>query len=153
MVHDGLNDRSPVKPFLADLLADRTTATPGEPRDMDGAPNFVEGDDSVTEPEAMLFRDDLTVPIGRLPALIETLRKLVALAPSVCKLTVDINGTQQFGTAFRIGDRALRRIGSLVLDTPPTKCPRRRSRRSSGSTMMAAAVCCPPRWCNAIRTV
>src|ERR1700752_2056761 len=32
-VHDRLNDRSPVKPFLSDLLADRPTATPGEPRD------------------------------------------------------------------------------------------------------------------------
>jgi hypothetical protein len=105
--HDGLNDRSPVKPFLADLLADRAAATSGEPRDSEGAPSFVASDDSITEPEAMLFRDDLTLPIGRLPALIVTLQHLVTLAPSVCKLTVDIGGIQQFGTGFRVGENTL----------------------------------------------
>jgi hypothetical protein len=105
-VHDRLPG-GPFKPFLSDLLANRPVATSGEPRDSEGAPAFVADDDSVTEPEAMLFRDDLTVPVGRLPALIATLQHLVELAPSVCKLTVDINGTEQFGTAFRVGQQTL----------------------------------------------
>lgn len=106
-VHDTLNERSPYRPFLTDLLENRATATPGEPRDANGAPAFLSSDDTITEPEAMLFRDDLTLPVGQLPALITTLERLVTLAPAVCKLTVDISGTPQFGTGFRIGERTL----------------------------------------------
>ncbi len=102
-VHDLLKPGSPMRPFLADLLAGRPAATDGEPRDADGAPAFLSDSDDVTEPEALLYYDDLTIPIGRVPGLIATLQKLVALAPAVCRLVVDINGVGQKGTGFRIG--------------------------------------------------
>jgi Trypsin-like peptidase domain len=51
----------------------------------------------------MLFGDDLTLAAGRLPRLIGTLQRLVAVVPAVCKLTVEFaGGGTQFGTAFRI---------------------------------------------------
>jgi len=98
---------SPARPFLDDLLAGRTPAVEGEPRNPDGSAAFVRGDDTVSEPEALLFRDDLTIQIGRVPALIATLQRLYELAPSVCRLVVDIHGKGQNGSAFRIADDLL----------------------------------------------
>jgi S1-C subfamily serine protease len=89
--------------FLRALLADETPPVAAEPLSGRGAPQFVHNDDTITEPEALLFHDDLSLPIGRLPTLIATLGKLVELAPSVCKLTVRAGGTEQYGTGFRVG--------------------------------------------------
>lgn len=98
-----LSSNSPRRAFFDNLLANKPVLTEGEPRGADGSPAFLKDDDSVTEPEALLYRDDLTIPMGRVSALIETLQHLVALAPSVCRLVVDVNGKGQHGTGFRIG--------------------------------------------------
>ena len=102
-VRQRLSASSPYRPLLDDLLADRPVPASGEPRDLDGAPQFVHGAGGILEQEALLYRDDLTIQVGALPALIATLQRLTALAPSVCKLTVDVLDGEQFGTAFRIG--------------------------------------------------
>jgi V8-like Glu-specific endopeptidase len=99
---DLLSDRSPRRPFLDDLLANRRPLIEGEHRHADGTPVFVTGDDSITEPEALLYRDDLTIQIGRVPALISTLERLVELAPTVCRLVVDVHGQGMQGSGFRI---------------------------------------------------
>ena len=106
--HDRLLDDHPERAFLADVLAHRSPPTSAEPRGIDGAPQFLYADDTIGDPEALLFKDDLTLPVGRLPALITTLQLLVELAPAVCKLTVAFPDVSQYGTAFRIGaDRIL----------------------------------------------
>jgi hypothetical protein len=102
-VHDRLNAQNPKRRFLADLLADRPPPLDTEPRDSEGAPEFLHSTDDVTEPEALLFHDDLMIQIGRVPALVTTLNRLVSLAPAVCRLSVDFNGATGNGTAFRIG--------------------------------------------------
>lgn len=103
IVHDLLSPNSPCRPFLRDLLANEPVQTETEPLGLYGAPNFIINNDDVTEPEALLYYDDLTIQIGRVPGLIATLQRLVTLAPSVCKLVVDIHGSGQSGTGFRIG--------------------------------------------------
>jgi V8-like Glu-specific endopeptidase len=104
-VRDLLNAESPQRGFFDDLLADRATAIDAEPRNQDGTPIFIRDDDSVTEPEALLFRDDLTLETGRLPALIQTMQTLVTLAPAVCRIEAGFGprGTG-VGTGFRIDD-------------------------------------------------
>ncbi|MEU7532080.1 serine protease [Saccharothrix sp. NPDC042600] len=101
---DALAETSPAKPFLLDLLADRPTRLSSEPVSATGRPVF---DDRVTEPEALLYQDDLTIQIGRVPGLIATLERLVALAPAVCLLNVWVGGKEQYGTGFRVGDDLL----------------------------------------------
>lgn len=101
-VRDLLNEKSPRRPFLDDLLANRPTPTEGEARHADGTPVFLKDDDSISEPEALLYYDDLTIPIGRVPALVATLQRLLELAPSVCRLVVDVHGAGMTGSGFRI---------------------------------------------------
>lgn len=98
-----LAPRSPSRPFLEDLKVDRATIPDAEPRGLDGQPNFLKDNDDVLEPEALLYRDDLTLQIGRVPSLITTLQRLVALAPGVCRVVVDVHGSGMNGTGFRIG--------------------------------------------------
>ena len=98
-----LTPNSQYRPFLEDLLADKPVVPDTEPRSADGTPNFLKDSDEVLEPEALLYYDDLTIEIGRVPGLITTLQRLVTLAPAVCKLAVDIHGAGQSGTGFRIG--------------------------------------------------
>jgi V8-like Glu-specific endopeptidase len=100
---DLLNRNSPKRPFLDALLANEPAIVEGEPRAPDGAPRFIKSTDDVTENEALLYYDDLTIPVGKVPALVATLQKLTALAPAVCKLDVDIHGKGQSGTGFRVG--------------------------------------------------
>jgi hypothetical protein len=102
-VHDRLLEDNPARPLLADILADRSPPISAEARNPEEAPRFVFDNDSISEPEALLFQDDLTIPVGRLPGLVATLQQLIKLAPSVCKLTVDFGGSAQYGTGFRIG--------------------------------------------------
>jgi hypothetical protein len=102
--HDQLPATAPLRAFLVALLADHPVATSGEQRATDGTPVFVTGDDTIMEPETLLYRDDLTIEIGRVPALITTLQQLITLGPAVCKVTTEFNnGETQYGTAFRIG--------------------------------------------------
>lgn len=100
---DSVSPNNPKRKFLENLLAEKPVLTEGEPRAADGTPNFLSDTDDVTENEALLYHDDLTIPIGKVPGLITTLQKLTSLAPSVCRLVVDINGTGQHGTGFRVG--------------------------------------------------
>jgi len=97
--------------FFDALITGASPALAAEPRDENGAPAFRHGDDSVSEPEALLFHDDLSLPAGRLPALIATLMRLQPLLASVCRLDVDCFGraglVNSYGTAFRVGDDLL----------------------------------------------
>jgi len=89
--------------FLDALLAGEPAPLSAEPADAAGAPKFIVGTDDVQQPEALLFFDDLTIPTGRVPGLIDTLQRMLALAPSVCLLRVDNAHGEFFGTGFRIG--------------------------------------------------
>jgi S1-C subfamily serine protease len=104
---DRLPRSSGRRPFLDELLAGHRPPIESEPRGADGAPAFLRDDDTVSEPEALLFRDDLTIQMGRVPALIATLQRLVGLAPAVCRMVVDVNGQEMSGSGFRIGPDTL----------------------------------------------
>jgi V8-like Glu-specific endopeptidase len=86
-------------PFLAALLEDKEPPASAEPVSKNG-PSF---NDTVTAPEALLFFDDLTMPVGKIPNLIATLNKMTEHAPAVCLLRVENELGTFFGTAFRIG--------------------------------------------------
>jgi len=90
-------------PLLEALLNNRAPVTDHDPADSSGAPLFLKNDDSVSEPEAYLFHDDLTMSIGRISWLIGVLKRLEALAPAVCRLEVTRNDKSQSGTGVRIG--------------------------------------------------
>lgn len=89
------NKKSPHAPFLKGLLDEAPLMVSPEP--------MGDFDPAITNDEALLFVDDLTIPAGRVPALVATLQKLHALAPAVCLLRVT-NALGDFGgTGFRIG--------------------------------------------------
>ncbi|MET4023133.1 serine protease [Bradyrhizobium sp. S3.2.12] len=95
--------RSPRRPFFEALIAGQQPVTEREPRAEDGSPRFRHDDDNITVPEALLFHDDLSLPVGRIPWMIGALERMVLLAPAVCKLEVtDARGSSS-GTGFRIG--------------------------------------------------
>ncbi|HEX2834183.1 MAG TPA: serine protease [Thermoanaerobaculia bacterium] len=98
---------SPRGAFLEALLNDKAPVHDSEPRGLDGAPAFRNGSDNITTPEALLFHDDLTLPIGRVAWLIAALQKLQTLAPSVCRFTSFAPGVLQRGTGFRIAEEWL----------------------------------------------
>ena len=101
------NPKSPHRPLLNAVLAGTPVVTEREPRGANGEPAFRTGDDSVTESEALLFHDDLTISSGRLRWLIEVLERLEKVAPAVCRLDVVATTGEQTGTAFRIGSDLL----------------------------------------------
>ncbi len=101
------NPTNPRRPFLVALLESKPPVVDREPRDANNAPLFVKGDDTIFEPEALLFKDDLTLEIGRVGWLIGVLQRLQGISPSVCKLTVTSPSAIQAGTGFRIGDDLL----------------------------------------------
>lgn len=98
-----LNPSSPARPFLHDLLLNKPIILKAEPRGKDGQPAFIAGTDEIKDEEALLYRDDLTLQIGRIPLLINSLQLMLGLSPAICKLDVQINTEQQYGTGFRIG--------------------------------------------------
>ena len=106
-VQTTLNRASPILPFLTGLLEDRPAVTEGETVDRSGGPTFLSDSDEIMMEETLLFRDDLSLPIGRVRGLIQTLEKLLEIAPAVCLLEVEIHGDYQKGTAFRIGQEHL----------------------------------------------
>jgi hypothetical protein len=55
-------DGNPRVPFLDALLADKPAPVSAQPLKQDGDPGF---NDTVTLPEALLFFDDLTMPVGK----------------------------------------------------------------------------------------
>jgi V8-like Glu-specific endopeptidase len=97
------NPRNPRRSFLEEILAARPPTTDREPRAPDGAPRFIQATDDVTEPEALLFHDDLTLSTGRVPWLIGVLQKLLQLSPAVCRFEVRYPVGIGRGTGFRIG--------------------------------------------------
>jgi S1-C subfamily serine protease len=113
---DLVNVASPRRPFLDDLLHGREPVM--ELRTGSGAPPFISRDDQVSQPEALLYRDDLTLPIGRVPALARTLETLAGLAPAVCRLEVDVNGSASVGTGFRIGTDLILTNWHVLFQTP-----------------------------------
>jgi hypothetical protein len=106
-----------IHPLLDALLKAQPPVIDREPQRPDGAPAFIANDDTVTEPEALLFHDDLTLSIGRVPWLIEVLRQLIKLAPGICRLEVSLHNQSQSGTGLRIGaDLLLTNWHVLFLD-------------------------------------
>lgn len=106
-IFERLSDTSPMRPYLEELLANKTVPPDAEPVRADGSPKFIKDNDEVKEKEALLFRDDLTLQIGRLPAVIKVLQRMVELSPSVCKLSIDVEGSSQIGTGFRVSQDML----------------------------------------------
>jgi Trypsin-like peptidase domain len=103
-VYDRLAPTNPRRGFLADLLADQSAPADSDARPAAApTPEFLDWDDNISDPEALLYRDDLTIPIGRVPALIAILRRLEAAARGVCKMTAQLPGITKYGTAFRVG--------------------------------------------------
>jgi V8-like Glu-specific endopeptidase len=90
---------NPRLPFLDALLADRPAPVSAQPFKQDGDSGF---DDTVTSPEALLFFDDLTMPVGKVSNLITTLTKMIAIAPAICLLRVENVFGEFYGTGFRI---------------------------------------------------
>ena len=101
------NPTSPRRPFFDALINDQPIVRDSQPRTQDGDAIFLAGSTVVSEPEALLFHDDLTMTIGRVPWLIGVLQRLQTMAPSVCRLETTIPGDQQYGTGFRIADDLL----------------------------------------------
>jgi hypothetical protein len=90
---------NPRAPFLDALLTDTPAPVSAEPLRKGGAPSF---DDTVTSREALLFFDDLTIPVGKVSNLIATLSKMIAIAPAICLLRVENVFGEFYGTGFRI---------------------------------------------------
>lgn len=105
--------KNPRASFLESLLGSQPALVSAEPPP-DRDPRF---DDTVTAPEALLFFDDLTMPMGEVQNLVATLNKMIELAPAVCLLRVESPVGTFFGTAFRIG-------GDFVLSNHHVLFPR-----------------------------
>lgn len=120
-VRDLLPKSAPTRTFYDDLLGNRPPQIGSEPSAADGSPRFLLNDDSVSRPEALLYEDDLTISIGRLPALIATLERLHGMASAVCKLDVRTGGGAQFGTAFRVSNDLLLTNWHVLHDLHGTK--------------------------------
>lgn len=99
----------PRKGFLEDLLAPGPVTTPldAQPRGADGAPSFFVSNDVVGEREALLFHDDLTLPIGKVSWLIDVLGRLQSIAPSVCMILSTWTESTKRGTGFLIAPRLI----------------------------------------------
>jgi S1-C subfamily serine protease len=102
LARDG-NPTNPTRSVFDALLADAPVIVEPQRRAADGSAVFIAGDDGVGEKEALLYHDSLLTEIGLVPALLDTLRSMVALAPAVCLLHVYVGGALTLGTAFRIG--------------------------------------------------
>jgi hypothetical protein len=74
------NSTSPRRPFFA-LLNDQSVTTDRQPRAADGNAIFLAGSTLITEPGRLLFHDDLTMTIGRLPWPIAVLQRLERSRP------------------------------------------------------------------------
>ena len=99
------NPRSPKAGFLQAILDEQGEPIESDyqPRAADGSPEFYRDSDQVSEQEALLFHDDLTLEFGRIPWLVGVLTRLRELGASVCKLSARNDGFRQAGTGFRIG--------------------------------------------------
>jgi V8-like Glu-specific endopeptidase len=117
IVHDNMPKTSVPRAFFADLLNNRATSSDLEPRDAFSAPRFITGNDEIQKPEALLYRDDLTMPIGRIPRLVTTLQRLVHFATGVCHFVVYFGGNEFHGTGFRIAKNLLLTNWHVLFDS------------------------------------
>lgn len=101
-----VSEQHPNKRFFIDLLDDRNITFTSDMSTAD-TDTFLGASDAVSEPEALLYYNDLTISTGQIPTLIMTLSKLAELSSGVCKLTVGFPGMQMAGTGFRIGQKML----------------------------------------------
>jgi hypothetical protein len=107
-VRDLVPASSPGRPLIDDLLAARAPRIEAEPAGQDGAPRFLTATDTVSVEEALLYHDSLLLPVGKVPALIGTLERLLTVAPSVCKLEVGVpGGGGTLGTGLLVGRRKI----------------------------------------------
>lgn len=99
------NERSPRVTFLTALLEEHAEpiASDYQPRNADGVPDFIAATDDISDQEALLFHDDLTLEFGRIPWLIGVLQGLKKVGAAVCKLQTTTATKRQVGTGFRIG--------------------------------------------------
>ena len=102
-----LNAEHPLLKLVTQMKNGVPVSTSNQPRNPDGSPKFLGNADTITNAEALLFQEDLTMEVGKLPALINTLQLLQKCVPAVCNLSVSIDDSRQHGTAFRIGDDIL----------------------------------------------
>ena len=98
-----LSQQHPNRQFFIDLIQNGSATLTADHAASAASSAFLGADDTVSEPEALLYYDDLTISTGRIPSLIKTLTKLLELCPGVCKMTVDFDGASAAGTGFRIG--------------------------------------------------
>lgn len=94
-----------LRDFLKNLLEDKPVVVDPEPVGPEG-PDF---DSSLTKAEALLFRDDLSEPIGEVMLLINAIRCVMASSDAVCRVLVTAaDGTQWNGTGVLLtGERVL----------------------------------------------
>lgn len=97
------NPNNPRRELFEAILREEPPVYDAEPRSELGSPSFVRGSDDITEAEALLFQDDLTLPFGRIPWLMGVLGKLKDLGAAVCRIAVARQGAMKRGTGFRIG--------------------------------------------------
>ena len=108
MVHDTVEQfpRNPRSDFLRSLLANQPTpplgAEPVNPTDRP-SPMFQGPNPAVTQPEALLFGDDLTLPVGKVAGVLRSIGRVMERASSICLLRVTSPVGGFFGTGFRIG--------------------------------------------------
>jgi hypothetical protein len=107
-VRDLVPATSPARPLIDDLLQARRPPVDAEAAGPDGVPRFFTATDAVSEQEALLYQDSLLMPIGQVPALIATLRRLLAVAPSVCRMQVGgPGGHGTLGTGLLVAPRRI----------------------------------------------
>jgi V8-like Glu-specific endopeptidase len=106
IVHDQ-NPTNARLPFLDSLLKNKPIRGEPEPQGVEGAPRFLKNTDDISEHETLLYRDDLTLPIGRIPWLMAALQQLADAAPAVCRLEIVSAAGTAFGTGFRIASGLL----------------------------------------------
>jgi|LNFM01.1.fsa_nt_gb hypothetical protein len=100
-VHNNTPPSAPSRALYATLLAGGELPRSGlsTPR---GTSPFASSWDHVSKNEALLFPDDVSLTLGQTKVVVSALTKVLAYAPSVCKLTVMIPGDRAVGTAFRV---------------------------------------------------
>ncbi len=101
------SSKGPYSAFFDALLSTAPVELSVEPRNADGSAQFLSGDDTPSEQEALLFGDDLSILVGRVSGYIDTLKRMVELAPAVCLLRVSVGTLSSMGTGFRIADDLL----------------------------------------------
>lgn len=94
-------------PFFDALLAAAPPPIVADRAGKDGSAVFLVANDTISQAEALLFKDDLSMSVGRLPWLIAVLQRLRDLAPAILRLNVTYGDRSGSGTGFRIAEDLL----------------------------------------------